>query len=109
MVVRLDVYVYEVPRVVSDWLVWDFMAVGLAQSKNKSPAKSPQWPDFVKPLIEAGGKKNRSVMNGAIMNSEFQVPSKNLKYQLQLPFVGNAVGVLNTGSEAFPGITRIVG
>ena len=48
-------------------------------------------------------------MNGVIMNSEFQVPSKNLKYQLQLPFVGNAGGVLNTGSEAFPGITRIVG
>ena len=42
MVVRLDVYVYEVPSVVSDWLVLDFMAVRLAQSNNKSPAKSPQ-------------------------------------------------------------------
>ena len=40
MVVRLDLYVYEEPSVVSDWLVWDFMAVGLAQSNNKSPAKS---------------------------------------------------------------------
>lgn len=109
MVVRLDLYVYEVPSVVSDWLVWNFMAVGLAQSNNKSPAKHPQWPDFVKLLIEAGGKKNKSIMNGAIMNSEFQVPSKNMKYQLQLPFVGNAVGVLNTGSETFSGITRIVG
>lgn len=109
MVVRLDVYVYEVPSVVSDWLVLDFVAVRLAQSNNKSPAKSPQWPDFVKLLIEGGGKKNKSIMNGAIMNSEFEVPSKNLKYKLQLPFVGNAVGVLNTGSEAFPGITRIVG
>lgn len=49
-------------------------------------------------------------MNGDIMHSESQVPSKNLKYELQLPFVGNAVGVLlNTGSDAFPGITRIVG
>lgn len=102
-------YIYEVPSVVSDWLVWDFMTVGLAQSNNKNPAKSPQWPDFVKLLIEAGEKKNKSIMNGVIMNSEFQVPSKNLKYQLQLPFVGNAGGVLNTGSEAFPGITRIVG
>lgn len=41
------------------------------------------------------------------MNSEFQVPSKNMKYQLQLPFVGNAVGVLNTGSETFSGITEL--
>lgn len=43
------------------------------------------------------------------MHPDSEVPSENLKYQFQLPFVRNAVRVLNTGSEIFPGIIGIVG
>lgn len=108
--VRMRVSMYEVPNKVSDWLVYDVMDIGLAQSSNTFLLDfSPQPLGFVRLLIKVGGKKINSIMNGDIMHSESQGSSKTLKCQFQLPFVGNAVRVLNTDSEVFPGITRIVG
>lgn len=41
MVVRWKVCIYEIPNEVSDQLVYDFMAVGLAESSNTFLSNPP--------------------------------------------------------------------
>lgn len=67
------------------------------------PAKSSPQRGVLRLLIEIGGKKSNPFINADIMHPEPQIPSKKLKYQFQLPFMGNTVCLLKTDSEIFPG------